>query len=117
MRGADVLPIDEVAVDWPDTNSFAPDTMALSEQAAQRVLDEIASAHRPLIVAPPSLCTPRSLLRVWATAHSDFTWPNATLTCVINCRSWRSSEMIMAGNIRNCRVGKGAQTVKVRQTP
>ena len=58
---SDVLegPVDEADIDWPDTNSFAPEPMALSEQAAQRVLQEITCARRPLVVAPPSLCTPR----------------------------------------------------------
>lgn len=49
--------VDESAVNWPDASAFAPEPATFSEQTAQIVLDEIARASRPLIVAPPMLCS------------------------------------------------------------
>ena len=44
---------------WPDTTAFDPEPMVLEPREAQQILAEIAAARRPLIVAPPALCTRR----------------------------------------------------------
>jgi acetolactate synthase I/II/III large subunit len=44
---------------WPDTATFAFEPMALASQDARQILAEISAARRPLVVAPPALCTRR----------------------------------------------------------
>jgi acetolactate synthase-1/2/3 large subunit len=49
----------EAPVQWPTADAFAPQPMPLARSDAERILDEISAAQRPLIVAPPALCTRR----------------------------------------------------------
>jgi acetolactate synthase I/II/III large subunit len=49
----------EAPARWPDTAAFDPEPMALAPADARQILAEIADARRPLIVAPPALCTRR----------------------------------------------------------
>jgi acetolactate synthase I/II/III large subunit len=44
---------------WPAAAAFAPEPMPLARGEADRILGEISAAQRPLIVAPPALCTRR----------------------------------------------------------
>jgi acetolactate synthase I/II/III large subunit len=46
-------------VQWPAAAAFAPEPMTLARPDAERILDAISAAQRPLIVAPPALCTRR----------------------------------------------------------
>jgi acetolactate synthase I/II/III large subunit len=50
--------VDEPAA-WPTAAAFAAEPMPLSLAEAERILGEISAAQRPLIVAPPALCTRR----------------------------------------------------------
>ncbi|MCC6718533.1 MAG: thiamine pyrophosphate-binding protein [Acetobacteraceae bacterium] len=56
--------IDTDDVAWPDADAFAPAAMALAPETAATIRAAIAAAARPLVLAPPSLCTPsgRALL-------------------------------------------------------
>ena len=49
----------EPPVRWPGTTAFDPEPMVLEPREARQILAEIAAARRPLIVAPPALCTRR----------------------------------------------------------
>ncbi len=51
--------VDPAAVAWPAGEDFAPVPSPLSPRLAAAVLAEVAAARRPLLVAPPALCTPR----------------------------------------------------------
>jgi acetolactate synthase I/II/III large subunit len=44
---------------WPAAAALAAEPMPLSAPEAERILGEISAAQRPLIVAPPALCTRR----------------------------------------------------------
>ncbi len=50
--------LDPGAVAWPDAASFAPEPMPLAPGMAAAVVAELAAAKRPLVIAPPALCTP-----------------------------------------------------------
>ncbi|MBY0331879.1 MAG: hypothetical protein K2X49_14545, partial [Acetobacteraceae bacterium] len=50
--------LDPAAIAWPDAADFAPEPMPLPPGMAAAVLAEIATARRPLVLAPPALCTP-----------------------------------------------------------
>jgi acetolactate synthase-1/2/3 large subunit len=49
----------EAPARWPDTSAFDSEPMALGQREARQILAEIAAARRPLIMAPPALCTRR----------------------------------------------------------
>jgi acetolactate synthase-1/2/3 large subunit len=49
----------EAPVQLPPADAFAPEPMPLARSDAERILDEISAAQRPLIVAPPTLSTRR----------------------------------------------------------
>jgi acetolactate synthase I/II/III large subunit len=49
----------EEAVQWPAAAAFAAEPMPLARSDAERIVGEIAAAQRPLIIAPPALCTRR----------------------------------------------------------
>jgi acetolactate synthase-1/2/3 large subunit len=49
--------VEASAISWPEASAFAPQPMIMSGHSAQTVLDEIARASRPLIIAPPMLCS------------------------------------------------------------
>lgn len=51
--------LDRGAVAWPAPGDFAPEPSPLPPGLAAAVLAEVAAARRPLVVAPPALCTPR----------------------------------------------------------
>lgn len=51
--------VDPGAVAWPGPEAFAPVPMPLGARMAAAVLAEIGAARRPLVLAPPALCTPR----------------------------------------------------------
>ena len=46
-------------VQWPAAAAFAAEPMLLAQPDAERILGEMAAAQRPLIIAPPTLCTRR----------------------------------------------------------
>jgi acetolactate synthase-1/2/3 large subunit len=50
--------VDEPA-QWPAAIAFAAEPIPLAREDAERILGEISAAQRPLIVAPPALCTRR----------------------------------------------------------
>jgi thiamine pyrophosphate-dependent acetolactate synthase large subunit-like protein len=49
----------ETPVPWPAAAAFAAEPMPLPRAEAERIFGEISAAPRPLIVAPPALCTRR----------------------------------------------------------
>jgi thiamine pyrophosphate-dependent acetolactate synthase large subunit-like protein len=49
----------EAPVQWPAAAAFTAEPMPLARSEAGRILGEIAAAQRPLIIAPPALCTRR----------------------------------------------------------
>ncbi len=51
--------LDPGTVAWPEAADFAPLPMALPPGLAAAVLAELGAAKRPLVIAPPALCTPR----------------------------------------------------------
>ncbi len=51
--------IDPGAIAWPDAAAFAPVPMPLPPRLAVAVLAEIGAAARPVVIAPPALCSPR----------------------------------------------------------
>jgi acetolactate synthase I/II/III large subunit len=51
--------VDPAAFAWPDPAEFAPEPVPLPPALAAAVLAELGAARRPLVVAPPALCTPR----------------------------------------------------------
>jgi acetolactate synthase-1/2/3 large subunit len=51
--------IDPGAIAWPAAADFAPAPMPLPARMAAAVRAEIGAASRPLVIAPPALCTPR----------------------------------------------------------
>ena len=51
--------LDPATVHWPDARDFAPEPVPLAPRLAAAVLAEIAAAKRPVVIAPPALCTPR----------------------------------------------------------
>jgi thiamine pyrophosphate-dependent acetolactate synthase large subunit-like protein len=50
---------DPAEVAWPAPEAFAPEPMPLPPRMAAAVVAEIGAARRPLVLAPPALCTPR----------------------------------------------------------
>jgi acetolactate synthase I/II/III large subunit len=44
---------------WPAAMAFAVEPMPLARPDAERILGEVSAAQRPLIIAPPALCTRR----------------------------------------------------------
>jgi acetolactate synthase-1/2/3 large subunit len=60
------------AIEWPDANAFTASPIGLSEPAADAILDIIATAQRPFLLAGPALSnrTGRDLLaRIEAATH------------------------------------------------
>jgi acetolactate synthase-1/2/3 large subunit len=51
--------IDPTSIDWPDAADFAPETLLLPPRMAAAVVAEIQAARRPVVIAPPALCTPQ----------------------------------------------------------
>jgi thiamine pyrophosphate-dependent acetolactate synthase large subunit-like protein len=51
--------VDPDSVAWPGAESFAPEAMPLPPRMAAAAVAEIGAARRPLVLAPPALCTPR----------------------------------------------------------
>jgi acetolactate synthase I/II/III large subunit len=49
----------EASSQWPLDAAFAAEPMPLPRSEAARILGEISAAQRPLIIAPPALCTRR----------------------------------------------------------
>jgi acetolactate synthase-1/2/3 large subunit len=60
----------EAPARWPDTAAFGAEPMALAPRDARQILAEIAVARRPLIVAPPALCTRRGRTVIAALEHA-----------------------------------------------
>ncbi|MBV1799510.1 thiamine pyrophosphate-dependent enzyme [Siccirubricoccus sp. G192] len=50
--------LDPSGIAWPEPAAFQPEPMPLSPGMVAAVMAEIASASRPLVIAPPALCTP-----------------------------------------------------------
>jgi acetolactate synthase I/II/III large subunit len=49
----------EAPAQWPAAVAFAAEPMPLARPDAERILGQISAAQRPLIIAPPALCTRR----------------------------------------------------------
>lgn len=49
---------DPAGIAWPEASAFAPERAPLAPETAAFVLDVLARARRPVLVAPPALCTP-----------------------------------------------------------
>lgn len=50
--------LDPAAIAWPEAAAFAPEPMPLAPRMAAAVVAELGAAKRPLVIAPPALCTP-----------------------------------------------------------
>jgi acetolactate synthase-1/2/3 large subunit len=50
--------IDPATAPMPEAAAFAPEPMPLPARMAAAVVAEVAAAKRPLVIAPPALCTP-----------------------------------------------------------
>lgn len=51
--------LDPAGITWPETAAFAPEAMPLALETAAMARAELSRAKRPLVIAPPALCTPR----------------------------------------------------------
>lgn len=51
--------LDPAGIAWPEAAAFAPEVMPLAPETAAMARAELSRAKRPLIIAPPALCTPR----------------------------------------------------------
>lgn len=51
--------VDAAGIAWPSVAAFEPSPMPLAPEAAVTIRAAIAAARRPLVIAPPALCTPR----------------------------------------------------------
>src|SRR5262249_61595804 len=60
--------VDEPAT-WPVAAAFAAESMPLARPLAERILAAISAAQRPLILAPPALCTRRGHALITALEH------------------------------------------------
>ncbi|WP_135467034.1 thiamine pyrophosphate-binding protein [Crenalkalicoccus roseus] len=58
--------VDASQVAWPQAADFAPEPLPLPPRMAAAVVSEIAAARRPLVLAPPALCTPSGRARLAA---------------------------------------------------
>ena len=50
--------LDPAGIAFPDAGDFAPVPMPLAPETAAMVAAAVAKAERPLLIAPPALCTP-----------------------------------------------------------
>lgn len=50
--------VDPADLSWPGTADFAPVPMPLAPETSAMVAASVARAQRPLLLAPPALCTP-----------------------------------------------------------
>jgi len=51
--------LDPAGMSWPEAAAFLPEPMPLAPETAAMVRAELSRAKRPLVIAPPALCTPR----------------------------------------------------------